>query len=252
MSKSAAFLCASAGMLLLLSAAGSPPQKAAEPPAETKTAPQPAGFPSSGESLNYSIHWPGGASLGEAHLRSAKITEGWQFEFTLNASVPGFSVSDHYSSRANAGLCSLELEKQATHGKRTAHEKTVFDYQEGKATRTTLVEGGGHTDINIGDCARDGVDYIYYARRELAQGHGVPKEQDLFFGASYSARMEYAGVQDVTVAGKRWQADHIMLYIRGPASDSKAELFFARDAARTPLMVKVPFALGTFSMELVR
>jgi hypothetical protein len=29
-------------------------------------------------------------------------------------------------------------------------------------------------------------------------------------------------------------------------------MYFARDAARTPLLVKVPFALGKFSMELVR
>ena len=259
MIKPAAFLGLSGGLLLLLGAAGSPPQKPADPPVAAKAAPardsdppQPAGFPGSGESLHYSVNWPGGASLGEAYLRSAKTGDGWQFEFSLNASVPGFAVSDQYHSRANADFCSLELEKQATHGSRTAHERTVFDYKDGKATRTTLTKGGGHTDIDVDGCARDGLDYVFYARRELALGHGVPKEQDVLFGAPYSVRMEYAGVQDVTAAGKRRQADHIVLYVKGPASDSKAEMFFARDAARTPLMVKVPFALGTFSMELVR
>jgi hypothetical protein len=29
-------------------------------------------------------------------------------------------------------------------------------------------------------------------------------------------------------------------------------MYFARDAARTPLLFKVPLAMGTFSMELVR
>jgi hypothetical protein len=29
-------------------------------------------------------------------------------------------------------------------------------------------------------------------------------------------------------------------------------MLFDRDPARTPLIVKAPFALGTFSMELVR
>jgi hypothetical protein len=30
------------------------------------------------------------------------------------------------------------------------------------------------------------------------------------------------------------------------------EVFFARDAARTPLLIRAPFALGAISMELVR
>jgi hypothetical protein len=29
-------------------------------------------------------------------------------------------------------------------------------------------------------------------------------------------------------------------------------MFFARDAARTPLIIRVPLSLGTFSLELAR
>jgi len=257
MNKRALVLCGGRG-LLLLAAAASPWQSSstttasakAAPPA--KDAPQAAGFPNTGESLNYSLNWPGGASLGEAHLRASKGDHGWQFDFSLDASVPGFAVSDHYHSRANADFCSLELEKESTHGQRHTHEKTVFDYKEGSATRTTLVEGGGHTDIDINNCAHDGLDYIFYARRELGQGHGIPQAEDVLFGASYSVRMQFAGVQDVTVGGKRRQADHIILFVRGPAADSKLEIFFERDAARTPLIIKAPLPVGTLSMELVR
>jgi hypothetical protein len=272
MSKRAFFLCVSLGLLLLLAAAGSPWQKPADPPADAKaspvasaaasaketapakeaTPPKPTGFPNTGESLNYALNWPGGASLGEAHLRAAKGDKGWQFDFSLDASVPGFAVSDHYHSRANADFCSLELEKETTHGQRHTHEKTVFDYKEGSATRTTLAKGAGHTDIDINDCAHDGLDYIFYARRELGQGHGVPQQEDVLFGASYSVRMEFAGVQEVTVGGKRRQADHVIVYLRGPASDSKLDIFFERDPARTPLIIKAPLPVGTLSMELVR
>jgi hypothetical protein len=267
MSKLALFLCVSLG-LLLLAAAGSAWQKPAEPPADAKAAqvvtaketppakdaapPKAPGFPNTGESLNYSLNWPGGASLGEAHLRATKGENGWQFDFSLDASIPGFTISDHYHSRANAGFCSLELEKQTTHGQRHTHEKTVFDYKEGSATRTTLVEGGGHTDIDIDNCAHDGLDYVFYARRELGLGHGVPQEQDVLFGASYSVRMEFAGVQDVTVGGKRRQADHVIVYLRGSTADSKLEIFFERDPARTPLIIRAPLPVGTLSMELVR
>ncbi len=223
----------------------------AAPPKES-AAPKSNGFPNTGESLNYTLIWPGGASLGEAHLTAVKGDHGWQFDFNLNASVPGFGVTDHYHSRANADFCSLELEKETIHGSRHTHEKTVFDYKAGSATRTTLVTGGGHTDIDINNCARDGLDYVFYARRELGAGHGVPQEQDVLFGASYSARMEFAGVQEVTVAGKRRQADHINLYLRGPASDYKLDVFFERDPARTPLIIKAPLAVGTLTMELAR
>jgi len=114
------------------------------------------------------------------------------------------------------------------------------------------VKGGGHTDISIGNCAHDGLDYVFYARRELGAGPGVPPEQDILFGASYSVRMEFAGVQDVTVGGKHQQADHVILHLRGPVADSKLEIFFARDSARTPLIIKTPLPVGTLSMELVR
>jgi hypothetical protein len=275
MNKRAAVLFVSFGMLVLL-AAGAPWQKPADQPGDAKAGPAvstsasattpnkdtpPAkeatpdkapGFPNTGESLDYSLKWPGGASLGEAHLTAGKTTHGWDFDFSLNAAVPGFAVSDHYHSRANTEFCSLQLEKETTHGARHTHEKTVFDYQAGSAKRTTLVEGGGQTDIDINDCAHDGLDYVFYARRELGQGHGVPKQQDVPFGALYSARMEFAGVQEVTVGGKRRQADHINVYLRGPASDNKLEIFFDRDPARTPLIVKVPLPVGTLSMELVR
>ena len=261
MSKRAVILCVPLGLLLLVAAARSW-QKPADPPAEAKAAqaspakeaapPKPAGFPNTGEYLNYTLHWPGGASLGEAHLSAAKSDDGWRFDFSLDASVPGFAVSDHYHSRANAGFCSLELEKETTHGQRHTHEKTVFDYKAGSATRTTLVEGGGHTDINISNCAHDGLDYVFYARNELGQGHGVPQEQNVLFGASYSVRMQFAGVEDVTVAGKRRPADHVIIYLKGPASDSKLEIFFERDPARTPLLIKAPLPVGTLSMELAR
>jgi len=268
MSKRAVWWIAGSGALLYLAAVGSAWQKAAEVPADVKVAqvasakaapaakeatpPKPAAFLPGGESLNYSLVWPGGASLGEAHLRASRSDSGWRFDYSLDASVPGFAISDHYRSHANADFCSTELEKETTHGSHHTHEKTVFDYKEGSATRTTLVDGGGHTDISINNCAHDGLDYIYYARQQLSQGHGVPQQEDVLFGASYSARMQFAGVTDVTVGKKHYQADHVNVFVKGPASDYELEIYFERDAARTPLVIKAPLPVGNLSMELVR
>ena len=88
-------------------------------------------------------------------------------------------------------------------------------------------------------------------RRELAQGR-VPRQETVLFGAPYSARMEYTGAQEITLDNKRRQADRVVVYFKGPASDSSLEIFFDRDPARTPLIVKAAVSLGTFSMELVR
>jgi Protein of unknown function (DUF3108) len=217
-------------------------------PATSQT---PSALPFTSESLSYSVNWPSGLSLGEAHLRASKSDNEWQFEFSLDAAVPGFAVSDHYRSRANAELCSLELDKAVHHGKKSGKERTVFDYKTLQATRTTLTEGGGHTDMDIPHCAHDGLDFVYVARRELAQGR-VPPQQEVLFGAQYSVRMEYTGSQEIKVNDKRRQTDRVVVYIKGPASDSSVEVFFARDPARTPLLIRAPFALGTFSMELVR
>ena len=240
MSISLAFLPLSAWILLFPGTAVTPP-----------VPPPPTGFPYSGESLNYTVNWPTGLSLGEAHLRASKAGDRWQFEFSLDAAVPGFAFSDRYSSLANADLCSLQFDKDARHGKRTDKERTVFDYHEGSATRTTVGEGGGHTDISINNCAYDGLAYVFYARRELAQGR-LPHQETVLFGAQYSARLEYTGAQEVTLNEKRREADRVVLYLKGPASDSTVEIFFDRDPARTPLIIKAPFAMGTFSMELVR
>jgi hypothetical protein len=42
------------------------------------------------------------------------------------------------------------------------------------------------------------------------------------------------------------------VFVKGPASDYELEMYFERDAARTPLVIKAPLPVGNLSMELVR
>ena len=64
--------------------------------------------------------------------------------------------------------------------------------------------------------------------------------------------MDYTGAQDIPVAGKPIVTDHLNVSVKGPASDFTFEIFYARDAARTPLLIKIPVSVGTVSLELVR
>jgi hypothetical protein len=203
----------------------------------------------SAESLRYSINWASGLSLGEATLRADKGKEGWDFEVSMDASIPGFALRDDYHSNATPDLCSIELDKTFTHGSKKADEKITFDQQNHTATRQTQ-NGGGKTDLSISTCAKDALTFMQFARSELAQGRLAP-QQSVVFGAQYNVRIEYTGAQKVKYGDQTADADRILATIKGPTTDLTVEMFFARDAARTPLLARIPLALGSFTVELI-
>jgi hypothetical protein len=208
------------------------------------------GFPFQDEALHYTVGWPSGLPLGEASFTAHRTQSGWEFSADLNAGIPGFAVADKSRSVASADLCSAEFERDFTRGPKKSREKTTFDQGTGIATRVTLVpKDGGKSDIPIPSCARDALTFLYHVRRELGQGR-VPPQQQIFYGAGYFVRLEYAGSQTLTVAEKKTLTDHLVVHVRGPESNLKFDAFFARDAARTPVSIKVPFATATFSMDL--
>jgi hypothetical protein len=206
------------------------------------------------EQLRYSINWPSGLSLGEAQLESSRdkgaadVAPRQHLEFDLDASVPGFSVTDRYHSEASSDFCSVEFQRTATHGQRKSDEKTTFD-QNGTATRETT--GGGKSEMKTSSCGRDALAFLYFVRRELSQGR-VPAPQTVYFGAAYQVRLAFAGTQTIKLGDKQVETDRVTASIKGVASEVGFEVFFLKDAARTPAVVRVPLALGTFSMELVR
>ena len=219
-------------------------------------APQPApkltGFPFQDETLRYRILWPGGNSLGEATFSAHHGSSGWAFETSLDASVPGFALRDNYRASATDALCSTEFTRTVSHGSKKSSEKITFDAHNRRATRqTTLPPDGGKSDFDIAPCARDAVTFLYFVRREMGQGRVAPQET-VYFGAGYSVRLQYTGEMSIPVQNKPTVTDHVVVSIKGPRSDASAEVFFARDAARTPLLIKVPLPLGTLSVELVR
>jgi len=207
------------------------------------------------EQLSYSINWPSGLSLGESHLSAAFVKpspdapDRLQLEFNIDASVPGFQVLDRYQASATPDYCSIELNKKVQHGKKKVEEKTTFDQQAGTATRET--DGGGKSDLKISSCGQDALTYLYFVRRELSQGR-LPAPQTVYFGAPYQVRVEFAGTQTIHIGETKVEADRLTASAKGPSSDISFEIFFLKDAARTPALVRVPLSLGTFSMELVK
>lgn len=209
------------------------------------------GFPFENESLHYNINWPSGLGIGEAVLTAQKTASGWNLAMNLSGGIPGFSVTDKFHASATADLCSTEFERDLSQGSRRSREKTTFDQKTGRAHRVTVFpDGGGHSDFDIAACARDVLTFVYFARRELGQGR-VPPPQQVYYGGTYTIRIEYAGAQTITVGEKPTATDHVLVRFKGPKSSANFDVFFAHDAARTPLSVKVPLSAGAFSLELV-
>jgi len=60
------------------------------------------------------------------------------------------------------------------------------------------------------------------------------------------------GAENVTSGGKPVMADRLHAAVKGPKADFQCDLFFARDAARTPLSIRVPLAMGILSLDVIR
>ncbi|HYV62681.1 MAG TPA: DUF3108 domain-containing protein [Bryobacteraceae bacterium] len=212
----------------------------------------------SGEVLHFTINWPSGLSLGEASLRSDRTgegtaaTPGWDFELNLDASVPGFAIRDQYRSTANLDFCSEQLQKKISRGTRKNEERVTFDPNKNTAIREGVRDDrtGGRTEISVPSCARDALTLLQFVRKELAQGR-LPPQQPAILGAAYNVRLEFLGSTPVRLGNQQIEADRFRTSIKGPASDLTLELFFAHDAVRTPVMVKIPLSLATFTVELI-
>lgn len=198
------------------------------------------------ETLHYNVNWPTGVSLGEATLSASNAGALMHFAFDLDASVPGFSVSDRFRSTASGNVCSTEFQKTTSHGSRRVDDKETFDVNTGTVTRGS---GDGKSEMLSNACAKDALAFLYYVRRELSQGH-VPAHDTVFFGAPYEIRLSSAGTETVKIANKPTETDHWKASVSGASSTIDFDLFFLHDSAHTPALVRVPLSLGTFSMEL--
>lgn len=200
------------------------------------------------EKFSYQVNWPTGLSLGEGELTSSKDGGDWRFEFRIEASVPGFRVLDTYKSTADENLCSREFTKEFEHGNRKGKEITTF--AGGKAKRVTQ-GGGGTSEFVVPACPQDALSFLFFVREEVKRGR-VPKPQQFYYGGPYNIRVQFVGVETVKVLDAPMETERFKVGVTGPASKFEFELFLARDEARTPAMIRVPFAMGTFSMEWVR
>lgn len=209
--------------------------------------PEAAPFPS-GEALRYDIVWPSGLRLGEARFTANSNQAGWAFSADLSANLPVLAIEDQYQSTSDFSLCSASFKKVVSHGKRKQNEEVAFNQVENSALRRNLADGTTQ-NLVIPPCARDALTYLYSLRQDLAQGR-VPPPDDFNFGSQYQISVSYVETREIEAGGKMQPADRLLVDVYGGENPVNIELFLAQDAARTPLVIRVPFELGTFSLKL--
>jgi hypothetical protein len=200
------------------------------------------------ETLRYSVNWPTGVSLGEAQLGASSSGAHMHFQFNLDAAAPAFTVSDRFNSDASGSFCSSVFDKSISQGSKKADEKETFDSKSGTVTRGVVTS---QSQSSVSTCTKDALTFLYFVRQELSQGR-VPAEETVYFGAPYQVRLSAAGTESVKIGNASVDAERVSAAVTGPSSSISFEMLFLKDPARTLAVVRVPLALGTFSMELVK
>ena len=211
---------------------------------------QDAQFPfADDEELAYSIAWPSGLTVGEGAFRARRTEAGWRFEMTLRASLPTIEIDDVFVSTTDGELCSSEFKKHIRHGRKRADESLRFGRLTLERTNLDPEQGEQPGTVPIPSCARDALAFVYFVRRDLAAGR-IPSVRDIFFGAGYRVRLVYKRTRWLTSNSERRLADEIRVDVRGPVSQHSFSVYFGRDKARTPLLFRVEFDAGPFTMQL--
>jgi hypothetical protein len=186
--------------------------------------------------------------LGEARFTASSNQAGWAFAADLSANLPVLAIEDKYESKTDFSLCSTSFKKVVSHGERKQNEEVAFNQDENSAQRRNLANGTTQ-ELVVPPCARDALTYLYSLRLDLAQGR-VPPPDDFNFGTQFQISVSYVETREIEAAGKMQQADRLLVDVTGGEKPVNIELFLAQDADRTPLLIRVPFELGTFSLKL--
>ena len=200
-----------------------------------------------GEKLVYRLLWPSGITLGEAVFEVSRQGEELHFEVTVEARLPQYRVSYHFSSVATKeGLCSLRYQQTMKDGPRSAEETIEFDQSAHRARRTGGRQPGS---VEIPECARDPLTFFYYTRSRLAAGQ--PAESgSVHLGRNLTVRLDASGLETVNVLGTPRRAEKLQASFPARNSERTVEIWLAPDAARIPLRFTVPTSLAEFRAEL--
>lgn len=205
-----------------------------------------------GEELSFDLLWPSGLTLGEGKLSAARAGAEVHLAASVKADLPQHAVSYTFRSVTDERLCSARFQQRLREGSRITEETFTFNQQE------HTVQGPRGTETipgPYGDCARDPLALLYHFRRQLAANQlpiGTPEAVGSFYlGDGFTVRYEAIAPETVKLGAKQWEGDRFLITAQGyHGQEQIVEVWIRPDEARTPVVVRVPFALATFGAEL--
>jgi hypothetical protein len=233
-SQGAVLQSTSALLLLLMTALLSPPVRA-----ENRPWPE-------GEKLVFEIFWPSGVSMGEATLEAKSIKDNLYFWAVAEVGLPQGRILYKYSSIASSDLCSREYRQSVERPGKFWEEITKFDADAGKAT---VSRDGRSREVTAAKCSRDPLALLYYYRAQAGVGKSASSET-LFLGAPLSLKIEAKGKEQIKIKQTQRRGDHYIIMYPSASGDRSLELWLSDSPAQTPIAVRLPLPLATFSAEL--
>lgn len=205
----------------------------------------------SGERLIFNLLWPSGITLGEAVLEASGTDQGIRLEATVAADLPQYRIAYTFTSLIDEQLCSIRFSETLREGKNARETSFEFDQRNHLVRRT---RAGQTTESPIPACARDPLALLYHFRKQLAFNQlpvGTLEAVGAFhLGEDYSVRYEPITPETVKLGTKQWEGDRFLVTARGSDGDHSFEMWVRPDTSRTPVAIRVPFSLATFSAEL--
>ena len=156
------------------------------------------GFPFTDEDLTYSVTWPSGINLGEAHLHAKHAGAKWNFTFSVEAGVPGFQIKDAYHSDSTAEFCSASFDRNTVHGSRKTEEKETIDRNTAGNRQPALPKAklAVRAMFPCRTASKMPSPIFFFTREELGRGR-VPAAQKILIGlACIRMTLAYAGGTD--------------------------------------------------------
>ncbi len=141
-----------------------------------------------------------------------------------------------------------------THGGKRTDDKTTFDQKAGTRDAYDAVpEPAAAAPISTSQPARATrwPSPITRASNWARAGCRTPQQSVLrvgVFGDAWST----PGAENITFGREDRDNRPRARAVKGPKADFQFDIFFARDAARTPLSIRIPLPLGIFTLDLVR
>ena len=203
-----------------------------------------------GELLTFDIYWPSGVALGEATLTAKSVKDVLFFAASVEVALPQGRILYKFSSSADAALCSREFRQSVQRSGKFWEEISKFDALSSKVQ----VSRDGHTrEFSAGKCERDPLTYLYYLRTRAVAGPRPASDTLLLTGPLKLQLSAHTG-ENVKINRTERHGDRYVIHYppsaRSGVSAGPFELWLDGTIKQTPIAVRLPLPLATFSAEL--